>query len=117
MLRNRIQSRAKALKIISRALRPAIESLEKRILLTNVSWDGGGDGTTWRDRLNWSNDAVPTINDDVVIDSGLSPFVRISGGNQSVNSLTTNEILQVGSGGNLSVASTATIGKDLLLSG
>lgn len=26
----------------------------------NVSWDGGGDGTTWSNGLNWSSNLVPT---------------------------------------------------------
>lgn len=32
-----------------------------------VSWDGGGDGTSWHDPLNWSGDALPTAADAVVI--------------------------------------------------
>ena len=33
-----------------------------------VSWDSGGDGTSWSDPLNWSNDTVPAEGDVVVID-------------------------------------------------
>ena len=28
-----------------------------------VTWDGGGDGTAWTDRFNWSTDQVPDSND------------------------------------------------------
>jgi hypothetical protein len=32
-----------------------------------VTWDGGGDGSSWEDAANWSGDSVPTSFDDVVI--------------------------------------------------
>lgn len=31
-------------------------------------WDGGGDGVSWHDPLNWTDDAVPSIEDAVIID-------------------------------------------------
>lgn len=31
-------------------------------------WDGGGDGTSWHDPANWTDDALPTIEDAIVID-------------------------------------------------
>lgn len=31
-------------------------------------WSAGGDGTAWEDPLNWFSPAVPTANDDVIID-------------------------------------------------
>ena len=43
------------------------ELLEARFLLSTVSWDGGGDGVSWNDPRNWSNDSLPTASDDVVI--------------------------------------------------
>ncbi|MCP4644937.1 MAG: hypothetical protein GY851_31135, partial [bacterium] len=33
-----------------------------------VTWDGGGDGTSWEDPLNWSGDVLPVNYDDVTID-------------------------------------------------
>ncbi len=33
----------------------------------SVSWDGGGDGTSWHDPLNWSADTLPTSADNVTI--------------------------------------------------
>lgn len=32
-----------------------------------VTWDGGGDGTSWSDPLNWSPNGIPTNADDVTI--------------------------------------------------
>ncbi len=32
-----------------------------------VSWDGGGSDTNWFNSLNWSNDLVPTVADNVTI--------------------------------------------------
>lgn len=42
-----------------------VEALEQRQLLAQVSWDGGGDGRSWHDPLNWSADVLPTGRDDV----------------------------------------------------
>lgn len=39
------------------------------MLLAAVSWDNGGDGSTWEDPLNWSGDVVPASGDDAVISS------------------------------------------------
>ena len=35
--------------------------------LITVQWDGGGDGTTWADNLNWVGDTLPTNGNAVVI--------------------------------------------------
>ena len=54
--------------ILGRAGRgPSVESLEPRQMLTAVSWDGGAFTQNWHDPLNWSNDAIPTVADDVTI--------------------------------------------------
>ncbi|WP_372896812.1 hypothetical protein, partial [Stieleria sp.] len=44
-----------------------LELLEDRRLLAQVDWDGGGDGSSWSDPLNWSSDQLPTAVDDVAI--------------------------------------------------
>ena len=36
-----------------------------------VTWDAGGDGSSWNDALNWSGDAVPAPTDEVVIGDGV----------------------------------------------
>ena len=43
-----------------RAMHLALDSLEPRTLLSNVSWTGAADGKSWAVAGNWSNDAVPT---------------------------------------------------------
>jgi hypothetical protein len=45
-----------------------------------VSWTGGGDGTSWNDAANWSPQTVPGAGDDVVIDRSTSDAytVRLS---------------------------------------
>lgn len=52
----------------------------------SVSWDGGGDGSSWSDATNWSGDAVPGADDDVTIDMS-SVTVNI-GAATTINSLT-----------------------------
>jgi hypothetical protein len=68
-----------------------IEQLERRTLLASISWDGGGDGTSWSDKLNWSGDVVPTQSDDVTISvANSSPTIRVST-YSPVRTLTTSE--------------------------
>ncbi|MGI5841214.1 MAG: fibronectin type III domain-containing protein [Patescibacteria group bacterium] len=38
----------------------------------SIIWDGGGDGTSWLDPLNWDTDIVPAADDDVLIDSNVT---------------------------------------------
>lgn len=42
-----------------------------------LTWDGGGDGSSWGDPLNWSSDTVPTGGDDVVLDGGVTVTLDI----------------------------------------
>ena len=44
-----------------------------------VTWDGGGNGTSWTDPLNWSTDALPGTNDMVFIPAGISSSVTMTG--------------------------------------
>jgi RHS repeat-associated protein len=62
-----------------------LESLESRLLLTAVSWDGGGDGVNWTSADNWSNNAVPTSADDVTVSA--AGAITLSGA-QAAHSLT-----------------------------
>ncbi|HMC11964.1 MAG TPA: hypothetical protein VKH44_11765, partial [Pirellulaceae bacterium] len=85
-----------------------LEVLEDRRLLANVTWDGGGDGTTWGDRFNWSADTLPGASDDVVIDVPESATVRYTTGNTSVQSLVSQEALII-SGGALTIGHSSAI--------
>ena len=93
-----------------------LDSLEPRTLLSNVSWTGQGDGTTWTQASNWSNDAVPTASDDVTINLSGNPTIQITTGSQSVHSLTSTDPLSI-SGGSLSVAASSTISGGLTMTG
>lgn len=86
------------------------ESLESRMLLAAVSWDGGGDGVNWHDALNWSGHAVPVSTDDVLISVEANPTIKITAaaGSISVNTLTCDEAIEI-SGGTLSVAGDANV--------
>ena len=52
-----------------------------------VTWDGGAGTTNWNDALNWSNDAIPTSDDDVTINVAVTVSVNTAA---DVNSLTLN---------------------------
>ncbi len=45
-----------------RRLTQGVESLEPRRVLA-ITWDAGGDGTSWSDPLNWSTNQLPSTND------------------------------------------------------
>jgi hypothetical protein len=87
-----------------------MERLESRTLLAAVAWDGGGDGTSWHDPLNWDNDQVPVAADDATINVAGAPTIVFSAaaGARSVNSLVCAETIHF-TGGSLAVLTTATM--------
>jgi hypothetical protein len=91
------------------ALRPRLDALEERTLLSTVSWinPSGGD---WDTPSNWTTGALPGPSDDVIINQpGIT--VTHNGGSDSVNSLTissSNSALGL-SNGSLAFATTSSI--------
>lgn len=72
-------------------LRPALEMLEDRRMLAIVAWDGGGDGTSWDQAINWDGDVLPGIDDDVLIDvADQDVTVRIDSADSWKNSTPTD---------------------------
>ncbi len=69
-----------------------------------VFWDGGGNGSSWHDPLNWSTDMLPVFGDDVQISVDGKQTIVHSTGNDMINSLTCEEEL-VMSGGALTMMS------------
>lgn len=49
------------------------DQLEPRTLLAALTWDGGGDGSSWSDPLNWSSDTLPGASDHAAIPAGVGP--------------------------------------------
>ncbi len=41
----------------------------------SIIWDGGGDGASWSDPLNWNTDAIPIATDDVLIDKNATVVI------------------------------------------
>ncbi|MFN5528969.1 MAG: hypothetical protein ACK5F7_00155, partial [Planctomycetaceae bacterium] len=91
------------------------ETLQTRVLLAAVAWDGGGDGVSWTDRLNWSTDLIPGSSDDVVVDLGTAT-IRHDSGTNSVKSLTLKNPFQL-RGGTLTIGETASLQNDFVLDG
>lgn len=82
------------------------------------TWDGGGDGTSWNDPLNWSGDVLPGADDDVTIDLPGKPSIAFTGaaGNVQIHSLQSTSRITI-SGGALTVRSSSTIDADLAMTG
>jgi hypothetical protein len=99
-----------------RTRRLQLELLEPRHLLAAVHWDGGGGDLLWSNPLNWSNDQLPTAEDDVVI-SATGTIVHNVGATQ-VRSLDLQTSLNV-NGGSITVDGTFTVsaGRSLTASG
>jgi hypothetical protein len=64
----------------------------------SVVWDGGGDGTSWQDRLNWAGDGIPRFCDSVTIDIPAEASVAYASQTLSILSLTSAEDLTVNTG-------------------
>jgi hypothetical protein len=60
-----------------------LEGLEDRITPSNVSWTGADNNLSWSDPKNWSNNAVPTISDDVTISVTVNGTIGIGAGSFS----------------------------------
>ena len=92
------------------------EALEPRQLLATVNWISATSGS-WDAAANWSTNAVPGTNDDVVINvSGATPTVTISSNVESIHSITADDPLAI-SGGSLSVAANSSISGGLSMTG
>ncbi len=100
-------------------VKAAVESLERRILLTAVQWDGGGDGSSWSDPANWENNQLPAPDADIIIDLPDSdPTIRFTSaaGNQSVHNILSNESFEL-SGGELSVSGSLKVNAPFVING
>src|SRR5262245_6842975 len=84
-----------------------VEGLEDRTTPAAVFWDGGGNGTSWTDALNWSGNVLPGAADDVTIPAG-GPTVSYFDGTSAVNSITSSRPLNV-QVGTLTVAGAVTL--------
>ncbi len=84
------------------------------MLLSAVSWTGGGDGHNWDDPLNW-NTGQPGAGDDVTINIAAN-VVHSNPVADSIKSLTSTQPLTL-SGGTLSIAGASTTSGPLTISG
>src|SRR5208337_1676905 len=92
----------------------AIEVLERRLVMSAVSWTGGGNNFNWNNPANWSTNTVPDASDDVTIDVANNPTI-IYNGTSTIHSLVDNDSLNI-AGGSLAVTSGLTVGSGATLS-
>ena len=91
-----------------------------RFLLAALHWDGGGDGVSWNDPLNWSGDVLPGANDDVSIDAVAGdPMINISSGAGLVHvkSLNTSRPITILSGAILQASTIIQTSRNITLAG
>ncbi|MGO9915353.1 MAG: hypothetical protein ACLQIB_11655, partial [Isosphaeraceae bacterium] len=114
--RVRRQTRSRGNGRMTRLSRPSLEPLERRVVLSPVSWinPNGGD---WDTAANWSSDAVPGASDDVTISIAVSnPITHSSSQSDFVDSITSSDPIVL-SGGSLSIANASTFSNTVTLSG
>lgn len=92
------------------------EQLEDRRVLAALNWTGGAGNNLFSDAGNWNPVQVPTASDDVTISVAANPVIQISG-NQSVNSLVSDEALVFSNGSSFTVADTADLNATANLNG
>jgi hypothetical protein len=71
-----------------------------------IAWDGGGDGTSWTDGLNWDLDRVPNSCDDATIAAG--PTVVYPSGDNGVRNVASAAPLDI-TGGTLTLRGTINV--------
>jgi hypothetical protein len=81
----------------------------------DVAWTGGGDGSTWNDSANWSDNYVPTQHDIVTVPAGVASL-QIGTGDFSVKSLSSGSSVHI-NGGSLSLLQSSTINGLLTIQG
>lgn len=79
-----------------------------------IYWTGDADGINWDVAGNWSDDLVPTQQDNVIIGTGFSN-VQVSSGSFAVNTLTASSPVEVTAGGTLSLDGFSTISDGLTI--
>ena len=95
-----------------------LETLEPRQLLAASIWDGGGDGRSWLDHLNWADDTVPPTGADVTIPNvAATTVVNLpTDRTTALRSLQSDEPLVI-AGGTLSLDTSSTLGRLTISSG
>jgi hypothetical protein len=78
-----------------------IHGFEGERPIITVRWDGGGDGMTWADEVNWEGDQLPVDGNAVVIEDPGTPTViyDVSLGTTMLHSLESTESLTLTGGG------------------
>lgn len=87
-----------------------VDPLEPRLHLAAVAWTGAAGDNLWHTPGNWSANAVPAVDDDVLISVAANPTIKFTSaaGSQSIRSLVSDEILAF-EGGSLSVTGSAVL--------
>src|SRR5262249_15205040 len=99
-----------------RTFRPHWDLFEDRTLLSLITWTGSGGDNNWDTPANWSSSAVPTVADDVVIDSSFSSITitHSASSSDSVNSINSQAAIAI-TGGTLSIANSSMINNALIV--
>ena len=74
------------------------ETLEPRVLLATVTWDGGAGTNFWHDAMNWDGDVLPGPSDDVLINVAGDALIEFTMGAATVRSINNWERFELSGG-------------------
>ncbi len=74
------------------------------------TWDGGASTTSWNDAANWSDNALPGLNDTILIDQPNSNSILVNNGIVNIGAIFSHEPVSVTSGGALLINQTSDMG-------
>ncbi len=80
--------------------------------IAQTTWTGLGVNTNWNNVDNWDTNIVPTASDDVIIPTGLTVTLNVSGNVQSID-VQGNSILEINS--NLTFTGNSNFGPDTVI--
>jgi uncharacterized repeat protein (TIGR01451 family) len=83
----RRSTRSSSLTLRRTRFRPRLEGLESRLVLSTITWNGKGDGSSFDEGLNWIGGVAPGISDDAVISVKSGVTIDLPATGDSVNSI------------------------------
>ena len=101
--------------LLRRRLR--VERLERRLLPSTILWTGAAGDYLWLTPQNWQGSVLPTPADDAVIGSSTTGLPIIVNGFVWVHSVSSNQTIDLPTGGTLTLSAASSQFSNLILDG
>jgi len=94
-----------------------VERLERRLLPSTIVWTGAAGDYLWLTPQNWQGSVLPTPADDAVIGSSTTGLPIIVNGFVWVHSVSSNQTIDLPTGGTLTLSAASSQFSNLILDG